>query len=161
MSATCYIFVVAGQILKRILIPWLRQLFVLFTCWNAAGSKKMPVFKPSLNVAEVCFTEIKMYISRRATVMKDKYVQTKLLVKQEIRQWYRQKLFWAPLLCFSTQVTVLVKTFSSQCWVLSVRQKLTSYSTVSCQSLTPQKDTELLGRAIQLFPDASGILNSE
>lgn len=26
----------------------------------------MPVFKPSLNVDEVCFTEIKMYISRRA-----------------------------------------------------------------------------------------------
>lgn len=76
-------------------------------------------------------------------VVKDKYTQTNLLFKQEIPHWYRQKLFWTPLSCFSTPVTLLSKTFSRQCWVLSVRQKVTSYGTGSCQFFTPQKDTTL------------------
>lgn len=47
-------------------------------------------------------------------VVKDKYVWTNLLVKQVIPQWFRQKLFRAPLLCFSTQVTPLSRSFSRQ-----------------------------------------------
>lgn len=94
------------------------------------------------------------------TLVKNKYAQTNLLVKQEIPQCYRQELFWTPLLCFSTQVTLLSKTFSRRSRVLSVRQKITSYGTVSCQFFTPQKDPELLGRVIQLFPGILIFLSS-